>query len=168
LLNPRSTSPSVRFALVSANRPFSAQQDRNFQSSSQRSTSGNTSESFAQQESNHQRQQSRSRMCRTGTMTDTVWCLLVGMNLTATAETKLWGIYHTDREYARIIGDPLRTTVEAPTKEAAEKIAAGLGFSAAWAHPVAPEVARMTETILKRQPAHRQECGHKTSRGIRI
>jgi len=101
-------------------------------------------------------------------MKGTVWCLLGDMNLTATAETKLWGIYHTDREFARMMGDPLRTTVEAPTKIAAEEAAAKLGFSDPWAHPVAPEVARLTETILKRQPAHRHECGHKTSRGIRI
>lgn len=97
-----------------------------------------------------------------------VWCLLVGMNLTATAETKLWGIYHTDREYARIIGDPLRTTVEAPTKEAAEKIAAGLGFSAAWAHPIAPEMVKLTEMVLNRQPRCRQEHDRRPSRGIRI
>lgn len=90
------------------------------------------------------------------------------MNVTANTENKLWGIYHTDREYARTLGDPLRTTVEAPTKTAAEETAAKLGFSNPWAHPVAPEVARLTETILKRQPGHRQERGHKFSTGIRI
>jgi len=81
---------------------------------------------------------------------------------------KLWGIYHTDREYARTLGDPLRTTVEAPTKTAAEEAAAKLGFSDPWAHPVAPAVAKLTERILKRQPGYRQKCGHKLSRGIRI
>jgi hypothetical protein len=90
------------------------------------------------------------------------------MNLTAKADNKLWGIYHTDREYAQTLGDPLRTTVEAPTKMGAEEAAAKLGFSNPWAHPVAPEVAKLTETILKRQPGNRQECGHKPSRGIRI
>lgn len=90
------------------------------------------------------------------------------MKFIANDENKLWGIYHTDREFARMMGDPLRTTVEAPTKIDAEEAAAKLGFSDPWAHPVAPEVARLTETILKRQPAHRQECGHKPSRGIRI
>ena len=92
------------------------------------------------------------------------------MNETATLtpETKLWGIYHTDREYARVMGDPLRTTVEAPTKIAAEEAAARLGFSDPWAHPVATEVVKLTEMILKRQPRYRQECGHKPSRGIRI
>ena len=90
------------------------------------------------------------------------------MKFIANDENKLWGIYHTDREFARMMGDPLRTTVEAPTKIDAEEAAAKLGFSDPWAHPVAPEVARLTETILKRQPAHRHECGHKPSRGIRI
>jgi hypothetical protein len=82
--------------------------------------------------------------------------------------SQLWGIYHTDREYARTMGDPLRTTVEAPTKIAAEAAAAKLGFSNPWAHPVEPTVARLTERILKRQPRYRQQCGHKPSRGIRI
>ena len=58
---------------------------------------------------------------------------MAGMNLTEKAGNKLWGIYHTDREYARILGDPLRTTVEAPTKTAAEEAAAKLGFSDPWA-----------------------------------
>jgi hypothetical protein len=48
---------------------------------------------------------------------------------------QLWGIYHTDREYARELSDPLRTTIEAPTKIAAEEAAAQLGFSDPWAHP---------------------------------
>ena len=70
--------------------------------------------------------------------------------------------------HARVMGDPLRTTVEAPTKIAAEEAAARLGFSDPWAHPVATEVVKLTEMILKRQPRYRQECGHKPSRGIRI
>ena len=90
------------------------------------------------------------------------------MNETATLTppTKLWGIYHTDREYARGIGDPLRTTVEAPTKIAAEKTAAKLGFSDPCAHPVETEVVALTEQILKRQSKHRQELAHKPSRGV--
>ena len=81
---------------------------------------------------------------------------------------QLWGIYHTDREHARELGDPLRTTVEAPTRIASEETAARLGFSNPWAHPVAPEMVKLTEQILKRQPRHRQELAHKPSRGIRI
>jgi hypothetical protein len=84
------------------------------------------------------------------------------------SDRQLWGIYHTDREYSRELGDPPRTTVEAPTKIAAEEAAAKLGFSDPWAHPVAPEVARLTERILKRQPGYRQECGHKPSSGIHV
>jgi hypothetical protein len=43
------------------------------------------------------------------------------MNETATTGNQLWGIYHTDREYARELEDPLRTVNEAPTKPAAEE-----------------------------------------------
>ena len=82
--------------------------------------------------------------------------------------SQLWGIYHTDREYARTLGDPLRTTVEASTKIAAEAAAAKLGFSNPWAHPVEPTVARLTERILKGQLRHRLECEHKSSRSVRI
>ena len=81
---------------------------------------------------------------------------------------QLWGIYHTDREHARELGDPLRTTVEAPTKIAAEEAATKLGFSNPCAHPVAPEMVKLAEQILKRRPRHRQECRHKPSLGIRI
>jgi hypothetical protein len=42
---------------------------------------------------------------------------------------QLWGIYHTDRVYARVMGDPLRTVIEALTKLSAEEAAARLGFS---------------------------------------
>ena len=103
-----------------------------------------------------------------GTMQDALWCSLAPMNLTANADNKLWGIYHTDREYARTLGDPLRTTVEAPTKTAAEEAAAKLGFSDPWAHPVAPEVVKLTRCILKSRPGHPQEFAQKFSRGIRI
>lgn len=55
---------------------------------------------------------------------------------------KLWGIYFTDREHAREMGDPLRTVVAAPTKLAAEEAANRLGFDSAWANPLPPEQAR--------------------------
>ena len=80
---------------------------------------------------------------------------------------QLWGIFHTDQEYARELGDPLRTTIEAPTKIAAEEAAAKLGFSDPRAHLIAPEVVKLTERILKRQPGHRQALT-KTSSGIHI
>ena len=81
---------------------------------------------------------------------------------------QLWGIYHTDREYARELSDPLRTTIEAPTKIAAEEAAAQLGFSDPWAHPIAPEVVKLTQIVLKKYPSHRQQLASKPSRGISI
>jgi hypothetical protein len=81
---------------------------------------------------------------------------------------QLWGIYHTDREYARELGDPLRTVVEAPNKLTAEETAARLGFGDPWAHLVSSEEVRHAQWLHKRRPGHRQELAHKTSRGIRI
>ena len=80
---------------------------------------------------------------------------------------QLWGIFHTDQECAHALNDPLRTTIEAPTKIAAEEAAAKLGFSDPRAHLIAPEVVKLTERILKRQPGHRQALT-KTSTSIRI
>ena len=92
------------------------------------------------------------------------------MSTTATLKpgNQLWGIYHTDREYARVMGDPLRTVIQAPTKLAAEEAAARLGFSEPWAHPVTSEVAQRAQWLPKRRPNYRQRCAHKPSRGIRI
>jgi hypothetical protein len=81
---------------------------------------------------------------------------------------QLWGICHTDREYARVMGDPIRTVVEAPNKLSAEEAAARLGFGDPWAHPVTREQARHAHWLNKRRPGHRQELAHKSSRGIRI
>ena len=89
-------------------------------------------------------------------------------NVTSKPGSQLWGIYHTDREHARELGDPLRTTIEAPTKIAAEEAAAQLGFSDPWAHPIAPEVVRLTRFVLKKHPDHRQQLAHKPSRGIHV
>jgi hypothetical protein len=82
--------------------------------------------------------------------------------------SQLWGIYHTDREHARELGDPLRTTIEAPTKIAAEEAAAKLGFGDPWAHPIAPEVVRLAQTVLKKYPGTSAELAHKPSRGIHV
>jgi len=92
----------------------------------------------------------------------------VSTNTTQKSGTQLWGIYHTDREYARVMGDPLRTVVEAPTKLAAEEAAARLGFSEPWAHPVTAEKAQRAQMLPKHRPVHRPKLTHKTSRGIRI
>ena len=92
------------------------------------------------------------------------------MSTTATLKpgNQLWGIYYTDREYAREMGDPLRTVVEAPTKLAAEEIAARLGFNDPWAHPVTTEQAQRAEWLPKIRPVHRQRFAHKSSRGIHV
>ena len=96
----------------------------------------------------------------------------VGMNTPPTPTPKqgnqLWGIYHTDREYARELGDPLRTVVETPTKLAAEELAARLGFSDPWAHPVSQEEAIQAQWLPVRPSGHRQELTRKRSRGVRI
>ena len=81
---------------------------------------------------------------------------------------QLWGIYCTDREYARVMGDPLRTVVEAPNKLIAEETAARLGFGDPWAHPVTREQARHAHWLNERRPGHRQELALKPSRGIRV
>ncbi len=52
---------------------------------------------------------------------------------------QLWGIYFTDREYAREMGDPLLGVVAAPTKTAAEETAVGQGLPDAWASPLTPQ-----------------------------
>jgi hypothetical protein len=81
---------------------------------------------------------------------------------------QLWGIYHTDREYAREVGDPLRTVVEAPTKLAAEEAAARLGFSDPWADPVTAAEVHGAQWLPENRRVHRQRFAHKPSRGIRI
>ena len=94
------------------------------------------------------------------------------MNTTPTLNPKpgnqLWGIYYTDREYAREHGDPVRTVVEAPTKIAAEELAARLGFGEPWAHPVNAEEIERAQWLPLRRAGHRQELAHKPSRGIHV
>ena len=81
---------------------------------------------------------------------------------------QLWGIFHTDREHARELGDPLRTTIEAPTKIAAEEAASKLGFDNPWAHPIATEVVTLAQIVLKKYPSDRRELAHKPSRGVHV
>ena len=92
------------------------------------------------------------------------------MSKTATLKpgNQRWGIYHTDREHARVMGDPLRTVVAAPTKLAAEEEAARLGFSEPWAHPVAATELERAVWLSKRRPGQRQELAHKPSRSLNI
>jgi len=92
------------------------------------------------------------------------------MSTTATLKSgsQLWGIYHTDREYARLVGDPLRTVVEAPSKPAAEQAAARHGFSEPWAHPVTPEEAQRAGMLPHDRKSRRQQSNRTRSRGIHI
>jgi hypothetical protein len=80
---------------------------------------------------------------------------------------QLWGIYYTDREYAREHGDPLRTVIEAPTKLAAEEEAARLGFGDPWAHPVTPDQVSQAQWLPIRRKGHRLELAQKSLRSIR-
>ena len=80
---------------------------------------------------------------------------------------QLWGIYHTDREYARLVGDPLRTVVEAPTKLAAEEEAAHLGFGDPCAHPVTPTEARQAQWLPVHRVNQRRSFARKPARGVR-
>ena len=92
------------------------------------------------------------------------------MSTTATHSpgNQLWGIYFTDREYARLPGDPLRTVVEAPTKRAAEEAAGKLGFESPWAHPVTAEQAKQALWLPQRKKAQRQSSTRKHSQGIHV
>ena len=90
------------------------------------------------------------------------------MSEAAKSGKQLWGLYHTDREYAREIGDPLRTVIEAPTKLAAEDEAARLGFSDPWAHPVDARQIHQAQWLSGRLLQRRQKRARKTSHGIGI
>ena len=73
-------------------------------------------------------------------------------------ENQVWGIYYTDREYARTMGDPLLTVVEAPTKLAAEQLAVRLGVSEPWAHPLPAQ--QQTEWLARQKTQPSQSQGH--------
>lgn len=81
-------------------------------------------------------------------------------------DAQLWGIYYTDREYARLLGDPLRTVVEASSKSAAEEAAGKLGFESPWAHPVTAEQIPQALWVAPSTPKRRQKPDRKSSRGI--
>lgn len=92
------------------------------------------------------------------------------MSTTATLKpgNQLWGIYHTDREYARLMGDPLRTVVEAHSKLAAEQAAARLGFSEPWAHPVSREETQRAGMLADHHKKGRQHNSRTHTHGIHI
>ena len=87
---------------------------------------------------------------------------------TAQPGNKLWGIYCTDREYARLLGDPLRTVIEAPTKHATEEAAGKLGFESPWAHPVTAEQAKQALWLPQRKRAQRRSSTREHSHGIHV
>ncbi len=66
---------------------------------------------------------------------------------TAKRRNKLWGIYHADREYARQLGNPIRTVVKAPSKIVAEEEAARRGFGDGLARPVTPKQAKRAQWL---------------------
>ena len=88
------------------------------------------------------------------------------MLMKANQSLQLWGIYYTDREFAREMGDPLRTVVEACSKLAAEEEAARLGFGDAWAHPVTLEQAIKAKWLP--QQRNRQHVNQHSAEGIRV
>jgi len=81
-------------------------------------------------------------------------------------ENGLWGIFRLDREYAREMGDPLWTVIEAPNKMAAEEAAARLGFGEAWAQPIAPDQVQQAQWLPGRRQGHRQELAQARRRSV--
>jgi hypothetical protein len=83
------------------------------------------------------------------------------MNLNSKPSPKpgnlLWGIYHTDREYARELGDPLRTVVEAADKSSAEEAARKLGLDAPWAHPTSADQFSQAKWFEQGKARHQDE-----------
>ena len=86
--------------------------------------------------------------------------------VTPQSTPRLWGIYYVDREYAHGQGDPLRTVVQAATKEEAEREAVRLGFDSPWAHPVTETEAQEAEWLPLTRPLKR--AGRTTSIRQRI
>ena len=64
----------------------------------------------------------------------------------------MWGIYFTDREYARDTGDPVRAVVAAPSKVHAEEAATRLGLDDPWAHPLTAEQTKSIRESAARPP----------------
>lgn len=87
--------------------------------------------------------------------------------LTPQTGNRLWGIYHTDREYAREQAEPLRFAVEARTKIAAEELAAHLGLSEPSARSITVEQARRAQWLPKHRAGQRQ-ITHQHSTDIRV
>jgi hypothetical protein len=65
---------------------------------------------------------------------------------------QLWGIYFTNREYAREMGDPLLGVVAAPTKTAAQEEAIRQRLPDSWAHPLAAEQIKSIRESATQRP----------------
>jgi hypothetical protein len=89
-------------------------------------------------------------------------------NASASPGNQLWGIYYADREYAREMGDPRRTLIEAPTKLAAEEQAARLEFSDLLMYPVTPEQARNATWISLRHTGTGQVITKSSKRSLHV
>ena len=89
--------------------------------------------------------------------------------LTPKPGNRLWGIYHADRQYARTLGDPLRTVIEARTRQYAKEAAVRLGFGDPRVHPVTPEKAAQAQWLpIHHGSRQRTRRVFKPSRGLRI
>lgn len=90
-------------------------------------------------------------MCPMGTTSGAVSGSLGSMKRKARSAAKrrnrLWGIYHSDRDYARQLGNPIRTVVRAPSKIVAEEEAARRGFGDGLARPITPKQARQAQWL---------------------
>ena len=85
------------------------------------------------------------------------------MRRTATLKpgNQLWGIYHADRECARLMGDPLHTVVKAPNKSIADEAAVELGFGDPMARRISSEEISHAQWLPKNRLGHMQKLAHK-------
>jgi hypothetical protein len=116
----------------------------------------------------------RLSSCVTGyTTTWEKLALLVGMKMNqimlppVKPGDQLWGIYYTDREYARVMGDPLLGVVAAPTKIAAEETAVQQGLPDAWAHPLATEQIKSIRESTAQSTEHHHITMQPTTADLR-
>jgi hypothetical protein len=80
---------------------------------------------------------------------------------------QLWGIYYTDREYARVTGDPLLGVIAAPTKAAAEEAAIRQGLPDAWAHLLTVEQIKSIEQSSTQRPNQTRKTVQPTTAELR-
>jgi hypothetical protein len=102
---------------------------------------------------------------------ENVWMTGMNTNDSALPTTKpdeqLWGIYYTDREYAREMGDPLLGVVAAPTKAAAQVAAFKRGLPDSWAHPLSPEQIKSIRESATHRPDEARNTMQPTTAELR-